>query len=220
LTDYVARNFGVSFANDIIPRTGGVRAEDIGKIHLGWNIALGDKIIEALRLIKSLPFAGKDIDVSCRASAPKDGWIFSLRNPAVERIEAMSKRFRVISGRGRVSQRAFYEEMLRSRICVSPFGHGEICWRDFEAMLCRCLLLKADMSHVKTMPDLFVPGVTYVPVKWDYSDLEDKCTYYLENDTERNRIAEQANQSLIASLQADWFVATFAELIASAGVTV
>ena len=42
--------------------------------------------------------------------------------------------------------------MRHSRICISPFGYGEICWRDFEAILCGCLVVKPDMSHVETNP--------------------------------------------------------------------
>jgi spore maturation protein CgeB len=82
--------------------------------------------------------------------------------------------------------------MIRSKICISPFGYGEICWRDFEAILCGCLLIKPDMSHVETNPDIFMAGQTYVPVKWDFSDLEEKCAYYLAHDDERERIAAGA----------------------------
>jgi hypothetical protein len=45
LTDYVARQYGTSFESDIIPRSGVLTAEDLPKLHLGWNIGLDDKII-------------------------------------------------------------------------------------------------------------------------------------------------------------------------------
>jgi len=34
------------------------------------------------------------------------------------------------------------QQALRSgsKICISPFGYGEICWRDFEAIIFGCLL--------------------------------------------------------------------------------
>ena len=49
LTDLVARRHGVSFAEDIIPRSGGLPPQALTKLHLGWNIALDDKLFELSR---------------------------------------------------------------------------------------------------------------------------------------------------------------------------
>jgi hypothetical protein len=213
LTDYVAKTYGVSFANNIIPTSGGLDPIDVSKIYLGWNLALDEPILELLKRVRSIPFAAKDRDIICRASVPQDNWLYNLRNPAVTRIEAMSNRFRVLAPRDRVPRKKYWAEMLRSKICVSPFGYGEVCWRDFEAIMCGALLVKPDMSHLKTLPDLFVPGVTYVPVRWDYSDLEDKCAHYLQNETERMKIVFRARELLISYLQPEWFLDRFSDLL-------
>ena len=92
----------------------------------------------------------------------------------------------------RVGRREYYAEMMRSKICLSPFGYGEICWRDFEAVLCGCLVIKPDMAHLQTVPDVFQANLTYVPVSWDYADLGEKCLHFLENPQERQRIARAA----------------------------
>ena len=34
---------------------------------------------------------------------------------------------------GRVSQAKFFAQLRHSKICFSPFGYGEVCWRDYEA---------------------------------------------------------------------------------------
>jgi hypothetical protein len=107
-------------------------------------------------------------------------------------LERLSEQYRVINSVTRVSIEDYYQEMRRSRICISPFGYGEICHRDFEAIICGCLLIKPDMSHVEANPDIFRPYQTYVPVQWDFADLVDKCSYYLNNDDECRRIADQA----------------------------
>ena len=216
LTDYVARNYGVSFADDIIPKSGGVDRINIGKVHVGWNIALDAPIVELNKRISSVPSVAKDIDVLCRATVNQSSWIYPLRSIATSRIDAMSNRFRVLAPRDRVSQEKYWEEMLRSRICVSPFGYGEICWRDFEAIICGALLVKPDMGHVKTLPNLFLPGITYVPVQWDYSDLEAKCEHYLQHEGERVRIVSYARELLNSSLQPQWFLERFRELLISA----
>ena len=53
---------------------------------------------------------------------------------------------------------------------LSPFGWGELCLRDYEAVLGGALLLKPDMSHLETWPDVFVPHDTYAPFDWDATD--------------------------------------------------
>ena len=104
--------------------------------------------------------------------------------------------------------------MLRSRICVSPYGFGEICWRDFEAILCGCVLVKPDMGHVRSHPDVYVPGVTYVPVQWDYADLEEVCASCLADEPRCVRIVENARRALLESLEPAWFLDRFGELLA------
>jgi hypothetical protein len=218
ITDHVARHHGVSFAEDIIPASGGQDRAQLHKIHLGWNIGLDDKIADLARRMSAPPSTAKDIDIGCRAYANPSVWIAPIRNAAVERIETLGSRFKVQAPRDRVSQEEYYQEMLRARICVSPFGFGEICWRDFEAILCGCLLVKPDMGHMKTLPNIFIPGVTYVPVRWDYSDLESVCADYLADDAKRSQVVARAREALLASLQADWFVDVFGDLLERAGI--
>jgi hypothetical protein len=111
-------------------------------------------------------------------------------------LRRMDGAFKVLIPNQRVTPEAYLTEMLRSRICISPFGYGEICWRDFEAILCDCLLVKPDMGHVETCPDIFRPYETYVPVKWDLSDLAETCTWYLEHEEARHRIVANARATL------------------------
>ncbi len=215
ITDYVARTHGTSFDNDIIPSSEEVEASDVKKIHLGWNIALDDKIFNLSRRIKHSTQANRSIDISCRAYADPAVWIAPMRNAAVEKIESLSNRFRILAPKNRVNQDQYYEEMLSSKICVSPFGFGEICWRDFEAIICGCLLVKPSMDHAMTSPNLFIPGHTYIPVRWDYADLEDVCAKYLENDNKRIEIVERAREELNKALQPAWTLNAFKSLISA-----
>jgi spore maturation protein CgeB len=103
-------------------------------------------------------------------------------------------------------------ELAQSRICFSPYGYGEVCWRDYEAIMCGALLVKPDMAHVQTDPDIFVPYETYVPVAWDFSDLAEKMNYYLANDVARTKIVNRAYSTLYEYLQRDAFIDQFAVL--------
>jgi hypothetical protein len=93
---------------------------------------------------------------------------------------------------GMVPQKRYYRELADSKIVLSPFGWGEVCFRDFEAILSGALLLKPDMGHVTTWPDVYIPYETYVPVAWDGSDLLLQVQRYLEDEGGRRRIAAHA----------------------------
>lgn len=73
----------------------------------------------------------------------------------------------------KLNRRAFLDEMRNARLVVSPFGFGEITLKDFETLLCGAALLKPDMSHLETWPDLFRNGETMLAHKWDLSDILD-----------------------------------------------
>lgn len=96
---------------------------------------------------------------------------------------------------GEVPQKKYNREIPASKIILSPFGWGELCFRDFEAVRSGALLLKPDTSHLETWPDVFSPGETYVPFSWDAEDLVGKGEYYLAHDAERLRIARNAWES-------------------------
>ena len=205
LHDYVAKAYGHRFSNNdygggdvIISETGPVAKSELSKIVLGYNLALDRRIIDFYNnRTKYLFCTEKSNDIVFRGSMPPpDVWMYHLRNEFQPILERLGSFYRVIVSEKRVARDVYYTEMMSSKICFSPFGYGEICWRDFEAVLCGCLLLKPDVSHIRTNPDLFVPYVTYIPVRWDFSDLEDKCVYYLRNAEERTKITRSAFEVL------------------------
>ncbi|KIC39101.1 hypothetical protein RA27_18190 [Ruegeria sp. ANG-R] len=219
LTDYAARNYGVDFSADIIPKTRALTEDQIGKIVLGWNIALDDKIHFLARDISPDRLRlTRNVDISCRASVGPDQWTYGIRNDAVKAIMALQGSFKVHAPTDRVPQQEYYNEMLNSRLTVSPFGFGELCWRDFEAILCGSVLVKPDMSHIMTYPDLFVPGETYIPIAWDYSDLGEKCTSILEDTAALERMAETARMRLLDTLSPKNFLKRLDQTMRASGL--
>jgi len=200
LTDYVHRTHGFSFESDPIRHTRPLSQEEIKSLRLGWNLSQDEKIVKLWQGMKSVAAVPRTVDVVCRASAQPESWIYPLRRPVVSALEELAKRRPILLPTQKVTQEQYNQEMLSSRICISPFGYGEICWRDFEAIACGCLLVKPDMSHVRTRPDIFVPGQTYVPVRWDFSDLAETCERYLDQPVELARIVAAARTALD-----DWY---------------
>jgi hypothetical protein len=74
-------------------------------------------------------------------------------------------------------------------------------------------LIKPDVSHLRSHPDVFLPGETYAPVRWDYTDLEEICAHYLDREAERARIAGNAYQVLADYYRSNAFVATLAGVL-------
>jgi len=93
---------------------------------------------------------------------------------------------------GMAPQNQYYHELKDSKIVLSPFGWGEVCFRDFEAILAGAMLLKPDMSHLISWPNIYIPYETYVPLAWDGSDLLEQTERYLADEKERKRIAFNA----------------------------
>ncbi|MFW6368712.1 MAG: hypothetical protein ACOCZ9_03140 [Spirochaetota bacterium] len=93
---------------------------------------------------------------------------------------------------GRVSQRRYNRELRTVAATLSPFGYGEECLRDYEAVLSGSVLIKPDMSHVETSPNIYVPWETYVPCSWDGADLVDVSRHVLSDAALRTRICDNA----------------------------
>ena len=54
---------------------------------------------------------------------------------------------------------------------ISPFGWGEICFRDFESIILGKLLIKPNCDHIITWPNIYQDNM-YVPIDWDASNLD------------------------------------------------
>ena len=133
----------------------------------------------------------RDIDVHGRiGGTDKESWYGDLRRDGARLIDDLQG-LSVTKGFG-IPFNEFMAELERSKLCFSPFGYGEHCWRDIEAVCCGSVVLKQDASHLRTDPDLYVPYETYVPLRWDMQDFEEKVRELLANDALREKIARQA----------------------------
>lgn len=132
----------------------------------------------------------RTIDIHARLSARGTGVYQHTREEALRVLGGIEDRH-VVTGVG-VTREAFMDELYRSKIAYSPFGYGELCWRDQEAALTGALLVKQDMSHLRTDPEVYLPNETYVPHNWDFSDLAGALQDWLNRPDERQAIADRA----------------------------
>ena len=80
----------------------------------------------------------------------------------------------------------YLQSLWDSKIAFSPFGMGEICFRDFECMQFGTIFIKPNQDLVHTIPNIYEDGKTYIGCKYDWSDLEEKVDYIMSNFQELN----------------------------------
>jgi hypothetical protein len=146
----------------------------------------------------------RETDVHARLGARGSPWYTAMRAHAKAAV-AQLQDLRVVS-EGKVSLKAFNAELKSARMCFSPFGYGELCWRDVEAMAFGSVLLKPAMDHLRTHPEIYEPFVTYVPLAWDFSDLAEKVAWVRDTPEAASAIARTAFTRIERYLRTDQFV--------------
>ena len=93
---------------------------------------------------------------------------------------------------GFIDRALYRQEMETAAAVVSPFGWGEVCYRDFEAFQLGSVLIKPTMDHLETWPESYRPGETYVPVSWDGDDLAETIARVLDDPAGCRQMADRA----------------------------
>ena len=114
------------------------------------------------------------------------------RSSAWEVLEGIKNKYSIFTAK--LPQQEYFEKLYNSKICLSPFGQGEICYRDFEAMQFGTLLLKPDQSKITTFPNPYIENETYIPVLPDWSNLNEVIENILCNYNSFSYIPENFRQ--------------------------
>jgi hypothetical protein len=101
---------------------------------------------------------------------------------------------------GSVKPGAYNKEVKKMAAVLSPYGWGEICFRDFEAVINGALLIKPNMDHIETWPDIYQCSRTYLPIDWDGNDLVTTIDRVSANMKDYVPIAEKAKEVYKSSL--------------------
>tara|TARA_A100001035_G_scaffold279993_1_gene283415 strand:- start:706 stop:1848 length:1143 start_codon:yes stop_codon:yes gene_type:complete len=82
---------------------------------------------------------------------------------------------------GRLPHKKYIDECCEIYGLLSPFGWGEICYRDYEAIMCGNILIKPDMSHLSTWPNIYGDDC-YLKLDWDFMNLDKICELFLQKN--------------------------------------
>lgn len=153
------------------------------KLELGWNQfmldysyygAFGEKVFRKMkwlpRNIAPMQFkpAGRqrEILLNSRFSTNYN------RNTVAFQRKQIQKLLKGKSPTDRISPKKYYAELANSRFVLSPFGWGEVCYRDFEAIRYGAVLVKPDCSHLDTWPNFYQNGYNYLAFPWSLEGFE------------------------------------------------
>lgn len=185
-TDYYQEHFGLP--QEDVYRDEPLDSAFLPKLRVSWNLGLGpcEKSPAVNTWIRRLPyflkrrmarggamnlspFGARNNDVCFRGSERYNNSALTFQRREI--IKRLKKRGVATEP---LPRSRYLHELRSTKLCVSPFGAGEICFRDFEIFLEGGVLLKPDMSHLETWPDFYQPGQTYEPFQWDFSDFDRK----------------------------------------------
>jgi hypothetical protein len=210
--EYAIERLGVPDENDP-PYPVAVSREQLDKLRPAWHLGIGLYPLshwkEKLAVSTSPMFrksmvralVRKPVKPSirtpklpiCQARFTSKGYAHSIgfqRELFLQRV-ASNPRFTS----GFLEKKQYLSEMKQAAAVLSPFGWGEVCYRDFEACLVGAVLIKPKMDHLLTWPDSYRPWETYAPVEWDASDLDSAVSRVLDSPALIDRMRENAWES-------------------------
>jgi len=160
--------------------------EDRSKMKLsGWNLGH----LQGHLFKKDIPRVSKSIDVCAIFQAEhKENYEHTFRNdiPYTEHRRGvwntLDKKFNSITDK--LPYQEYIEKLRESRVAISPFGMGEICFRDFEVMALKSILIKPGMDIVNTKPNIYIDGETYHSVFYDWSNLNEVIESVLDRNVD------------------------------------
>ena len=184
---------------------------DMNKLLVGWNLGMSDMFKAFLNNLSSYE---KTLDVHSSGTLYCNNNLCYIRHRSecYQRLGEVTKR-RGWSFSGKCKGIDYKEKMRHAKIGVSPWGLGEICFRNFEMIRTGTIVIAPETKHLETWPDIFKPGETYIPCAPDFSDLEEKIGMLLSDYDRYKEIANNAYQLMQDCWKADIFADYFINLL-------
>ena len=177
-TDFVFKNFGV---NDIKPRFSKKLSDnEIKKICIFWNSSINNFSFDRIFTSYLYRFFKKKTFLKL----PSKGF-----NPLRKRKKFISLNFNINYSRDTIAWHRkktlnltrsetlnkknfflYFYDLLNTKYVLSPFGWGEINYRDYESFLSGSVLIKPNMDHVDTWPNYYLKKKFYIDYDWSCND--------------------------------------------------
>jgi len=197
--------------------------DDINKIKVSWNVGIGDyrtfisghnvlnkhilslqtKLLGKSISIPKYKFRYNDLPIGKRVfdiiacfnlyDDQRNKEISLHRKQTLSMIKVLKDQYSII--KGFFPKHEYCRYLQNSKIGISPFGWGEITWKDFEIFLNGLILLKPKMDHLSTWPNYFIENKTYIPYDWDAIDLKKTIERILDDISSFEEIPAQGQEN-------------------------
>lgn len=187
-----------------------LKPEYLNKLGVSWNVGLGDLFAKSKKHMVLHPnrcempsFVNidtpKSLDLQYRGSgySPIAGYPRSESKRRLEKFEGI----KMSDVTKKIPYPEYIAEGKNSKSILSPFGWGEICGRDFETFVYGACMIKQSMENIDTYPPVYREMETYVPLKWDFSDFDEKIK--LSSSKEYQDIARKGQEQFKFYLSKD-----------------
>ena len=154
----------------------------------------------------------KHLDLSSRGTGgyDKTNLISYQRDKVSEAIKSLKG---IVKKGPKISRKEYLKEIQDSKFCVSPFGWGEICYRDFEAFLSGCVLIKPTVDYLDTFPNVYIPNETYIPLQLNMEDTESKIQFAIDNYLTFKEIGQNGQKVYLKFIEnSDYLINHFNDL--------
>ena len=166
------------------------------KLGLSWNMGLSDfrdwkKSFLFRNTLNSLPKDKKSFDekrLDTYFNGTVNDSITGWQRKRCQELLLARKDINCGEVSYRVSSELYQKEIRDTKSIISPFGWGEICFRDFEAFQFHSVLLKPSLEHLDTWPSFFKENETYIALDWELNNL-----YEAIEKVRTNQCADIAN---------------------------
>lgn len=173
---------------------------------------LTDELISyVLKRKKPLSKRGIDVSFAGRINYGSGGWNYptAVRNEMLNNFNKLKVKNKFLltydnyDGSRRLGKPCkklkypyeYLDNLLDSKIVLSPWGWGTWCIRDFEALICGCIVIKMPCTNTLTYPDIYHPNkqfFVWTDLLW--RTLEPTVNYCLSHlDEFQPRVMEAAD---------------------------
>ena len=182
-----------------------IKDKDWDRIKLsGWNLGhLNPQMKEQMPPIN--PVKPNDV-CAIYQGEHKENYEHSMRNdlPYTEHRVGAWKNLsdKYISKKDKLPPEEYAEYLYDSKVCLSPFGMGEVCFRDFECINVGTIMIKPSMDIVMTNPNIYIDKETYFAVNYDWSNLNEVIDEVLSDfDRLNSEITDNARRKFVSEYQ-------------------
>ena len=116
----------------------------------------------------------------------------------------------------KLNKKEYYNALRSSKISIGAYGWGEVCYRDFEAIICGTAFMTADMSNIETWPNIYIDGETYLSYDLDFLNLKDNLDNLIRDTSLRKKLVDNSRsilQNVHMSSGKDYFLSKLLHIV-------